>query len=374
MGGTLPRAVRGAASLRVLVLVAVSAAGLALFAWQTDLGAMWSTLRGADPWLVTAALLLFLAHHAVRAVRWRLLLVHLHDCGRWLPMWAITIGVSLNNTLPAKAGLVARAHLVSVRSPISRAAVGSSLVVEGLFDGLLVLACVGVGLAFVPLGDEIRSSALAFTGLMALLALAALLVATNRMPARPLLALTRRCPPRIDAVLCDVGRHIGEGMQALRSARHAGQVLVATTALYVLWIASFLLLGASMDLGISVPEAIAVVAVTNVAVALPGAGGGVGTFEVVMAHAVAAMGVADAGAAAYAVAIHALMLVPLTLLGFVFLGLGWRIAPAAWQRAPLEVVPAEPEDAAGPAGEGGAIVAFPAPAPEAVPALSERAA
>lgn len=93
---------------------------------------------------------------------------------------------------------------------------------------------------------------------------------------------------------------------------------------------SFFLLARGLEIQLSFAEAIALVAVANLATALPGAGGGIGTFEVMTAHAGAAMGIGDASASAYAVALHALNIVPITLLGiaFVVLSSGIRWEPS----------------------------------------------
>jgi len=141
-----------------VILLAVSAGSIALFLWQNDLSTMGRALGSANPLLGVAAVGLFLLHHLARAERFGVLLAHIHDCGRWLPMRALTIGVAANNVLPAKAGLVARAHVISRETPLTKGAVSGSFIVEALFDGLFVLALMLVAHAFVPLGVEIRSS------------------------------------------------------------------------------------------------------------------------------------------------------------------------------------------------------------------------
>lgn len=98
-----------------------------------------------------------------------MLLTHLHDCGDWSPLRAMTVGVAINNVAPAKAGHFARAQVISAHAPISRLAAGSSFLLEALFDGLVVLAFVGVAVAFVPVGPEIRTAAAGFAVFMLLM-------------------------------------------------------------------------------------------------------------------------------------------------------------------------------------------------------------
>ncbi len=307
-----------------LLLLAISGGSIALFLWQNDLSTMGRAFGSANPLLGVAALGLFLLHHVARAERFGVLLGHIHDCGRWLPMRALTIGVAANSVLPAKPGHVARAHVVSRETPMSKGAVSGSFIVEALFDGLFVLALMLVALAFVPLGMEVRSSVLAFAGFIGLGALLAILAAMGRLPAAPPRLLLRRCPPRFERTLTELGSQAGEGMGLLRSARRVSRVLGATTVAYGLQAAAFLVLARALSLDLSFTEATTVVAVTTMAGMLPGIGGGLGTFEVVTGHTVAAMGFSSAGAAAYAVALHALLVIPLALLGLAFLWAGRR--------------------------------------------------
>ena len=319
-----PSAVRALVRRRWPVFVtALSALVLGIFLWQNDLSGMWQSLANADPLLVALALLMFVAHHVVRAARWRMLLAHLHDCGDWLPLRAMTVGVAINNVAPAKAGHFARAHMISSHSPISRVAVGSSFLLEALFDGLLGLGFIGVAVAFVPVGPEIQSSAAGFAIFMLLMLCLAGMVATGRLPSprvlRPLRAAASRLPKRVRTAASGNGQHLRDGAGALRSRRRVGQVAVTSVVAYTLLAWSFFLLARGLDVPLSFAEVIAVVAVANLATALPGAGGGIGTFEVMIASAVGAMDVADASAAAYAVALHTLVIMPITLLGIAFI-------------------------------------------------------
>ena len=259
-----------------IVLSGLSALALGIFLWQNDLGGMWRSLAKADPLLVLSALALFMAHHVVRAARWRMLLTHLHDCGDWLPLRAMTVGVAINNVVPAKAGHFARAQMISTHSPISRLAVGSSFLLEALFDGLLVLLFVGVALAFVPLGPEIRTSAAGFGVFMLLMLGLAGMVATGRVPARrlqrPLRAVAARLPlpARLRTAASGSGQHLRDGAGALRDRRLVIDVAITSVVAYTLLAWSFFLLARGLEIQLSFAEALAVVAVVNLATALPG--------------------------------------------------------------------------------------------------------
>jgi uncharacterized membrane protein YbhN (UPF0104 family) len=155
-------------------------------------------------------------------------------------------------------------------------------------------------------------------------ALLALLAVTGRLSGTPVRMALRYCPPRLTKMLTEFTSQAGEGLGLLRSLGRVLRVLGATTAAYAFQAAAFLVLARALALDLSFTEATTVVAVTTMAGMLPGIGGGLGTFEVVTGHTVAAMGFSSAGAAAYAVALHALLVVPLAVLGLAFLWAGRR--------------------------------------------------
>ena len=118
-------------------------------------------------------------------------------------------------------------------------------------------------------------------------------------------------------------------------------VAITSIMAYTLLAWAFFLLARGLEIQLSFAEAIAIVAVANLETALTGAGGGIGTFEVMTAHAVAATGIGHASAAAYAVALHALNIVPITLLGIAFVVLSSRIR---WEPSGEEVEEAASDD------------------------------
>ena len=62
-----------------------------------------------------------------------------------------------------------------------------------------------------------------------------------------------------------------------------------------------------------------VTAVSNLATAVPAAGGGIGTFEVAAAATLTLLGVEASAAGAYTIVVHTALLVPVTLLGLIYL-------------------------------------------------------
>ena len=152
--------VRHLGSRRFWLLLTISGAGLALFVTQMDFSAMGKSFAEGNLGLVTVSASTYMTAYVIRSGRWRVLFAHIHDCGAWRPFHALSIAMLTNNVLPVKAGVAARVHLVSSRTPISHAAVGSSLIVGGLFDGLIMLGLVLIAIAVVPLDGTVQAAAI----------------------------------------------------------------------------------------------------------------------------------------------------------------------------------------------------------------------
>lgn len=302
-------------SRRFWLLLAVSSGGLALFVSQLEFAAMGESFAQADLGLVAVAAATYMAAHAVRSVRWRVLLSHIHDCGRWRPFHALSIAMLTNNVLPVKAGLAARVHLVSSKTPISHAAVGSSLIVEALFDGVILLGLVLLALAALPLHGGIQAAATALAVSMGAVALIVALVLTGCGPTKRLSRLSTKIPGRLGRVLRETGSALRDGLGAVRRPSLAASALSTSLMYWLLLGTTYALLGVALRLPLDLLDYVAVLAIVQLAIGAPSAGAGVGTFQVVMIQTMASLGVASGAAGAYVVALHAMIVVPVSLPG-----------------------------------------------------------
>jgi len=309
------RYVRPVGSRRFWLVLAISSGGMALFVSQLEFAAMRESFAQADLGLVALAAFTYLVAHAIRSVRWHVLMAHIHDCGHWRPFHALSIDMLTNNILPVKAGLAARVHLVSSKTPISRAAVVSSLIVEGLFDGIILLALALLALAVLPMNATIEAAATALAVTMGVVAFVVALVLSGYGPTRTLDRLAAKIPGRVGRVLRETSSALLEGLGAIRRPSLAGSALCTSLMYWLLLGTTYALLGVALRLPLDLLDYVAVLAIVQLAIGAPSAGAGVGTFQVVMAQTMAALGVASGAGGAYVVALHAMIVVPVSLLG-----------------------------------------------------------
>jgi len=99
-----------------------------------------------------------------------------------------------------------------------------------------------------------------------------------------------------------------------------GVVLLAAT--FVLWAVEagvYYAVARSVDLGISMTEALYLVALTNFVAALPAAPGSIGTFDAAVAWGANRLGASGSAAVSYLLMLRFVLYVPITVIGFLVL-------------------------------------------------------
>jgi len=311
---------------------------LGLFFWRVPLRDLSGSLASANYLYMVPGVALYLLALAFRTLRWQVLLSPLagSSFGR---LWRVmAVGYMANNLLPLRLGEVVRAVYLARREGVPASAGLATIAIERVFDGLaLLLLLAGVGLALplgrlvAGLGQEAQVSPVAlglffsvpFVGGTGLL----LALAHRPGPARRALAWgARRLPGPVGSAVWAVGLPFLEGLAVLGSPRRS---VLAFLLSFPLWLAEAGMfyavgvgfglvepLGGPLRAGLGM---VAVLSVANIGGAVPAAGGGVGPFEFFAQATLALMGVEVARASAYAVALHLALLVPVTLLGLVYL-------------------------------------------------------
>src|SRR5690606_31179636 len=138
----------------------------------------------------------------VRALRWRIVLRPAVEMGQAEATSTVVIGYAANNVLPVRAGEVVRAVLVQRRHGASRLTVLGTIVVERVFDGLVLAAFLAVTIALFGGNGVLRGlAALGGIGFLVITLLLALLAARPAWSAAKLMALLGLAPARLRPTL-----------------------------------------------------------------------------------------------------------------------------------------------------------------------------
>src|SRR5262249_24980692 len=167
--GSAPRAGRIClrATLRLIAGIGVSFACLYFATRGTDWARVGAILMAARPLWVAGVMLASLLAVYRRAPRWRVLLRPLGIVPLYPALSATAIGFGASAVLPFRIGELVRPALLGRRIGVGVSAALSSVVLERLFDMLLVIVCFLVVALVYPLPPALRDSAI-IPGILAL--------------------------------------------------------------------------------------------------------------------------------------------------------------------------------------------------------------
>jgi uncharacterized protein (TIRG00374 family) len=309
-----------------LIGLVVSVALLVWVLHRINLREVLADARQANGFLLTLTVLLATLTFPVRAIRWQLML---RDAdGRrlpWTPLWhATTIGFMANNLLPARAGEVARAYVVSRQVPVRFSTALASLGVERVFDGIALLGLMAIAIAAPSfpanalLGGRSVSTITTSAAILFAVAFAlALIIALRPDPwLRLFERITRRLlPARTAERLNRFAEGIVAGLAVLRSPGRLTGVVLWSLVLWIKNAAAFAICFRAFGIDVPLEAALLLQAIIGFGVALPAAPSGLGVFEAATLVTLRIYGVDSNLAVSYALTYHLTTFLPITLLG-----------------------------------------------------------
>lgn len=307
-----------------------------------DLSLVAEKIRTANfAWIIPGVIVYFLAVWG-RTWRWHYLLRPMKEIPLSKLFPIVVIGYMGNNVYPFRAGEVIRAFLLYRNEKVKVTASLATIVVERIFDGLVMLIFVFVALPFANIEQDwlrtmIIAGTVAFFGALAVF----LFMATRPVLARRVYTwiINRFLPERLQAPILKTADHFMEGLESLRSPRDLIMTLVSSCFIWLTettkyWFVLHAFPQLSGNPNITFFVLMLMTAVVNLATTLPGAPGYIGTFDGPGIKVLEAFGANPDVAAGYTLVLHAALWLPITLLGFFFLarqGLSWRSFSEAGQ-------------------------------------------
>ena len=261
----------------------------------------------------------------LRARRWRTILDPVAPKLPFGPLWRSTaIGVMVTNVIPLRAGELARPLALTRELPsVSFATALASVAVDRVFDGIvvMVLLAVGVAVAHFPTNTTIGGYSLAHAvgfvvfGALALLVAFYILVFFPKTLIRAFELVARRVSPTIERRGAEMLARFSEGLSVLRTPGHFVAVFGWTLAHWLVQPLAFWL--AFLAVGVHVPLAATLIVqgVIVILVALPSAPGFFGAFEAGAAIGLSLYNVGQSEAATWALLFHIASFIPITLIG-----------------------------------------------------------
>lgn len=303
-----------------------------VFLWlafgNLELTAVLDYIRQVNLLWLAAAVFVFIVSVVLIAWRWGFLLRTVQTVPLSYLTQLVMIGYMGNNVYPFRSGEVLRVVLLQhhYRVPIAKSA--TTVIVERVFDGLVMLTFIIVALMFVPIATPEIQAMIKAASVVFLSAVAVFFVLAFRPTLlRALLRwFERLLPARLTQIVNHIGEGILSGLEGLRSPKDLAGAVFASFASWLVHAVAYWMVAAAFGLQLSYPVMLLAVGMVNLAGLIPASPGQIGIFEYFGGLALIAAGVPREQAKAFALVTHVVVWLPATLLGFYYLirqGLGW---------------------------------------------------
>jgi uncharacterized protein (TIRG00374 family) len=307
----------------------------------------WSSIQHANYWWLIPGILIYFVGVWIRAWRWHYLLGPIKK----IPTRAIfpitTIGYMGNNIYPARAGEVLRAIILKRKEGVSITASLATIIIERIFDGVIMLAFVfinlpelarlsGSGSGFI---GNIQSLALwgtaIFFGALILFLLAAMFPRVSVLIGKWF--IDHLLPSTIREKALGILHKFLDGLSALRSPFSILMVFLTSIIIWLLETGKYWFVMHAFPFTVNFFSLMLLNGLANLATTIPSAPGYVGTWEAVTKAVLVAFHVPEGIALGYAVVLHIALWLPITLLGAFYMtreGIHWNDALRKETRLP----------------------------------------
>ncbi len=319
----------------------ISALFLAFALRNMRLGDVWTSIRTAQYlWIVPGVAVYFFGVWA-RTWRWDYLLrpIKRISIRRLFPV--VVIGYMGNNIFPVRAGELIRAFLLREREEVAISASLATILVERVFDGLVMLMFVFIGLPFTPMPRWLQvmviAASLLFFGALALFM--TLAIKTEWAEATYGWVIDHVLPARIRAPVRDFADRFMTGLYALRSGRAVLMLFVTSVVIWLAETVKYWFVMHAFDFSVPFWVLMLMNGIVNLATTIPSSPGYVGTFDAPGIEILSLFGVDRALAASYTLVLHAALWLPITLLGLWYMAresVSWRDVAQADKSAQVE--------------------------------------
>ncbi len=309
--------------------VVISAVCLYIVLKDMRLDEVWLVLKTAGyGWIAPGVVVYFFAVWA-RTWRWHYMLRPLKvvSLARLFPV--VAIGYMGNNVYPARAGEVIRAYVLKRKETVSISASLATVIVERIFDGVIMLLFVFTSLPFTPMPGWLQHvvlfGSLLFFGALALFFVIA--ASPSRSQALYNWFIDRLVPERFRETTRSFLDRFMDGLRCLRSGRDVLMIFVTSLVIWLAETVKYWFVMHGFEFSAPFYVLMLMNGVVNLATTIPSSPGYVGTFDAPGIRVLEVFGVNYDVATAYTLVLHAALWFPITVLGAYYM---WR-EQVSWQ-------------------------------------------
>lgn len=315
--------------------LAISIVFLYLALKDLALDQVWFYIKTGNYWWLFPSVTVYFFGVWARTWRWHYMLRAIKPIplGRLFPV--VCIGYMGNNIYPARIGELLRAYVLKRKESVSIAASLATILIERIFDGVVMLLFVFIGLPLVPsLPSNWRQFVIFFSLLFfgALGAFFILAASPRRAQVLYNWTIDRLVPGRFREPVRGFADRFMEGLYFLRSGRDVAMIFVTSLVVWLAETGKYWFVMHAFDFQVSFFALMLMNGVVNLFTTIPSAPGYVGTFDEPGIEILKVFQVEPEIAGAYTLVLHAALWLPITVLGAFYMwreSLSWRDLGAA---------------------------------------------
>ncbi len=302
------------------------------------LGEFWDVIKQANYWWILPGIAVYFVAVWMRAWRWHYLLKPIKAIPTRTMFPITAIGYMGNNIYPARAGEVLRAVILKRREGVPVSASLATIIVERIFDGVVMLAFVFINLpelarltnasGFVGNIQQVAVyGTAAFTAALVIFLLAAMFPSVTAQIGTWF--IDRFLPIRFRQNVTGIMHKFLDGLASLRSPFNILMVFFTSVIIWLLETIKYWFVMHAFGFTVSFFALMLMNGIVNLATTIPSAPGYIGTFDAPGIAVLGAYAIEQTTAAAYTLTLHAALWIPITLLGGYYLareGIKWNDA------------------------------------------------
>lgn len=315
--------------------ILISAFFLYLAIRELDLNSLWISIKTIDIIWVLPGIFCYFIGVLVRSLRWSILLKGKYSPTAMQLFPSISIGYLGNNIFPARAGEFLRAYHLREKQSIPFTTSLASIIVERIFDGLVMITFILIGLPgfLAQLQNESLAGLIQWILIVGSILfvcafLAVLISAIFPQKSKKILdfIFLKILPAKFHEKYHALLNRFFEGLESLKSPI---QLLIVFALSIVVWgFETGLYWSTQQAFHLSIPfnQLLLLNGALNILSTIPSAPGYIGVFDAPGISLLTAMNVASENAAAYILTLHAALWLPITIIGLIFFiheGLHW---------------------------------------------------